>query len=564
MSTTRSLNDFRKIICSTSNSGAIDFMGLSLKMTKVLLKNKKFLLRIREIFTLALENGSFPTCWKNDEISFLYKNKGSRLDGSNYRPITIAPSFGKHLERLISYMISPMDDLNRDNHAYRKGSSCLTAIVDLQRKITYAKLLATDKDLKKFKAMTMLSFDDIAGAFESIDHILVCYALELIFKSEERADIAGIVASYLDRNSKMIDRSSGESLELVRFHLLKTSPQGSILSPLLWRIYDNIFTELYKDSIKVVEEENEDIISIAHLSYADDHVTIVTFWVEIDEETQTTGKRMSEVLWMTRETLARATKQLGCGINPLKSENVVPAKYKDHIDLDMFKEHLDEDPKIFKGKSVVKWLGFYLELTENQINFNENEIQKRCNSVAHLRDQIFQYTSAISIKWRIYKMYIALYIELYTPLVALNLSGGKTNCVHDLQHRSICKAMNVNTTTARRELEERLGEKSVEEKTQRMANRIIEAMNLKPLNCDAKINREGIATLLFPANKQDRNNFINRLFLYGNLKFPETKKVKFRAKVIQNWLNKVRRKQKFYKIAYENRKKSSRNSNTNN
>lgn len=553
----KGLKEFRKIVCSTSNSGALDFMGLSLKMTKLLLKNKCFLKRYREICTIALENGSFPTAWKNDEISFLYKNKGSRMDGSNYRPITIAPSFGKHLERLISYMISPMDDLNRDNHACRKSSSCLTAIVDLQRKITYAKLMATDKDLKKFKAITMLSFDDIAGAFESIDHILVCYALELIFQSEERVDIAGIMMSYLDRKSKLIDRSSGESLELIKVHLLKTSPQGSILSPLLWRIYDNIFTELYKDSIKVVEEENDDIISISHLSYADDHVTIITFWVEVDDDIQSTGERMSQILCMTRETLAKATKQLGCAINPLKSENVVPKKYKDSINLDMFEEHKDQDPKIFKGKSIVKWLGFYLELTENhQIMFNEEEIKKRCNSVMHLRDQIFQYTSTISIKWRIYKMYIAPYTELYTPLVAQNLSGtgSKTSCIHDLQHRSICKAINVCQTTSRRELEVKHGEKSVEEKTQRMAIRIIEAMNLKPIGCDARINREGQATLLFPANKNERNNLINRFFLYRNLTIPETKKVKFRTKNIQIWLNKVRRKQKFYKIAYDEAK----------
>ena len=220
-----------------------------------------------------------------------------------------------------------MDDLNKDNHAYRKGSSCLTAVVDLQKKMTYAKMMATGRDLRKFQAISMLSFDDIAGAFESIDHRLVCYALELIFENEKRANIAGIVMSYLDRSSMLIDRDSGEALELIKYHLLKTSPQGSILSPLLWRIYDNIFTALYKDSIKVIEEENEDIICISHVSYADDHVTIVTFWVEVDQELQHTCSRMSEILWTVRATLASATKQLGCGINPLKSENVVPCKF---------------------------------------------------------------------------------------------------------------------------------------------------------------------------------------------------------------------------------------------
>lgn len=555
----KDLKDFGNIVCSTSNSGALDYTGTSLKMTKAILKNRRFLRRYRLICTLALTNGAFPTVWKKDEISFLYKNKGSRSDGSNYRPITIAPSWGKHLERLINHMISPMNDLNRDNHAYRKGSSCLTAVVDLQRRMTYAKLLAKGRDLRKFQAISMLSFDDIAGAFESVDHRLVCYALELIFESERRANISGIIMSYLDRSSMLVDKDSNESLKLIKYHILKTSPQGSILSPLLWRIYDNIFTALYKDSVKVIEEENDDIICISHVSYADDHVTIVTFWIEIDMEIQDTSRRMSEILWTVRATLASATKQLGCGINPLKSKNVVPLKFKDLIDLDVDKEYMDEDPKIFKGKSIVKWLGFHLELNINhQIIFNEAEIQKRCNSIAHLRDQIFQYTNTISIKFRIYKIFIAPYIELYTPLVAQNLdgTGRKICCLHTLQHKSMCKALGLCQTTSRRELEIKVGEKSIEEKTKRMAIRIIAAMNLKPIACEAKINRQNQGVLLFPEDKNDRKNLINRLFFFKLQSIAETKKVKFRLHEINRWINKVKKKQRRYVQLYKLKKRT--------
>lgn len=51
----------------------------------------------------------------------------------------------------------------------------------------------------------------------------------------------------------------------------------------MWRIYDGIFTKLYKNNLEILEEEHDDIMAISHVSYADDHLTIVTFWVEIDE-----------------------------------------------------------------------------------------------------------------------------------------------------------------------------------------------------------------------------------------------------------------------------------------
>lgn len=90
--------------------------------------------------------------------------------------------------------------------AYKSKRSCLTAIVALQKKLTYARMLASEKDLKKYKCISIISPDDIAGAFESIDHTLVARAIELIFERELRANLSGVILSYLDRRSTLIDR----------------------------------------------------------------------------------------------------------------------------------------------------------------------------------------------------------------------------------------------------------------------------------------------------------------------------------------------------------------------
>jgi len=76
--------------------------------------------------------GYIPEDWRKDLISFLYKRKGDRLIAKNYRPITIAPSLGKHYEGILLYMMNLTSDLNHDNHAYTSNKSCLTAIINLQ------------------------------------------------------------------------------------------------------------------------------------------------------------------------------------------------------------------------------------------------------------------------------------------------------------------------------------------------------------------------------------------------------------------------------------------------
>lgn len=127
------IRDFGRAVSSTSNSGAMDAHGMSLKITKTFMKSNKFLARFKEIIDLLFETGYMPQTWKVDNIHFIYKRKGDRADPSNWRPITIAASLGKHVERIFSILISPMDDRNYQNHAYVKKRSCMTAIVAVQQ-----------------------------------------------------------------------------------------------------------------------------------------------------------------------------------------------------------------------------------------------------------------------------------------------------------------------------------------------------------------------------------------------------------------------------------------------
>ena len=132
------LKTFRRIVLSTSNSPARDLHDHSLKIVKTLLRSSNAALKFfHELCAACARTGYIPASLKSDTITFLYKNKGSRGDAGNYRPITIAPSIGKCMDTVILHFLNKLDDRNTDNHAYIANRSCQTAILGL---IEYIKL----------------------------------------------------------------------------------------------------------------------------------------------------------------------------------------------------------------------------------------------------------------------------------------------------------------------------------------------------------------------------------------------------------------------------------------
>lgn len=306
----------------------------------------------------------------------------------------------------------------------------------------------------------MISADDISGAFESIDHELVCYVLDKMMGSTTYYKLAKFLDSYLDRKAFGVEEGDNNVLvkiEIVRKFLKKTTPQGSLLSPLLWRIYDNLFTELYKENLEAVVIEYDDILMISHVSYADDHLTVISFLVDKTQSDEVTGERMCALLCLVRDLIVDATVQLGCGVNPLKSENIVPSKFSQYIDLNF--ENLDvEDDGCFKGKDTFKWLGYFLTLDDHsQLKFNQRKIEDHLKYLTTCRNQIFLYTDSISVKWRIYKVFFCPFIELYLPVVIQSKIFNNT-ALHKFQHSSICAALGLPITASRRNLEVKLGE----------------------------------------------------------------------------------------------------------
>ena len=533
--TWNNLDEFKKICINTSNSGAKDNVGFSLKITKVFLENRSILRRYESIILRCLEIGYFPSDWKNDLIHFIYKNKGSREDPANWRPITIASSFGKHFEKTISYMISGMDDGNNDNHAYKSKRACMTAIATAQKAFLEDHLKTLGMDMTGLRIITSISLDDISGAFESVDHVVLGHCLNLIFKKESRYNVKGIILSYLNRKAKVVGDDNDNTYSLTS-KPLRSIPQGSILSPLLWRLFDGIFTQLYKNAFPKIYGKNKDILVITHIAYADDHMTIFSILVKVTDSDQCIGRRLSRIFDMLRYLLKSATSALGSDINPKKSESIVLGNLAPFI---ILKEKTDKDPS-----NAFKWLGYHLFINDQmRLEFDEKKIKETINTVNSFMRKAFSYTAQIGIRWRIYKVYISPFVELFLPLVIQTTSSGPRakTIIHDLQHRTICLALGIPWTTGRRDIEIFLGEKAVEEKAQRMATRLIDCLKLeRPSFRENSMGLRSGRDTWYPTDKNNQSQFMVRLFIFHELNIEKTPKIKFNAKKVKTWCIKKR------------------------
>ena len=530
----KDLEQFKRIIMGVSNSGAVDASGLSLRVTKIILDNNCFLRRFRDILECCLCTGYFPDDWKIDIISFIYKNKGQRNDPANWRPITISSSFGKHFEKVIGYLISGLDDKNEDNHAYTSGKACMTAIVKTQTEFLEQKLKGEGLMPQGMKLVTIAKADDISGAFESVDHVLLEYIFETIFRNETRYKIKDIIRSYLTKSATVIDRDSTCTYHIAKTFADRSIPQGSLLSPLLWRLYDGIFSHLYVNCFEIVKNGDPSIVGISHVAYADDHLTIITFMVSVNRSNFYIGLKIAQICDCLVEMFMAATEQIGCGVNPLKSETIAPKAYVPFISL---VNKTEKEPS-----NSFKWLGYFLFISDDlNLKFDEKKIIDHIKAIHKFRRQAYQYTNNIGIRWRIYQVFIAPFVELYLPL-AIQHSIISITKVHMLQHESMAAALRLPRTVNREKLEEFLGERSIAEKAKRMATRVIKVLNLKKPSRNEVLGmclRSGNAANN-PTRKDDRESFTFRLFMFQEADIKDTNKVKFNVAKAKAWSHKVR------------------------
>jgi len=181
---------------------------------------------ITEILNLSLSTGVFPSSWKLANVTPIWKNKGSKSDPNNYRPISILPILSRIFEKIVAsqlyYYCEMRDILPIQQFGFRKESSC-----------EYALLHAANTWIEQIEAGNIVGalLVDLSKAFDSVPHQDLLTEMRKIGCSSPVIDW---FSSYLsDRFQRVIVRDVTTEWTPVT----QGVPQGSGLSPLLFNIY---------------------------------------------------------------------------------------------------------------------------------------------------------------------------------------------------------------------------------------------------------------------------------------------------------------------------------------
>jgi len=214
-----------KIVSDMKNSESAGYDEISINLIKKCIDCIAEPLSL--IFNSCLSEGLFPDSLKTAKVCPVFKS-GSKMEFTNYRPISVLASFSKLLEKVIATRLLSFIDkhniLSHSQYGFRKNHSSYMALMSLFDKVSEA----VDKN-----EFCVGIFIDLSKAFDTLDHNILTKKLD-VYGIRGSANL--ILKSYLsNRQQYVLHKNSQSSLKPICCGV----PQGSILGPLLFLLYIN-------------------------------------------------------------------------------------------------------------------------------------------------------------------------------------------------------------------------------------------------------------------------------------------------------------------------------------
>ena len=241
------LSEIKKTIKQTNSSGkSFDNMSFHPSMLKHLGENA--LKALSKLFNICISKGKWV--WKSSDVIFLKKpGKENYHQPGSYRPISITSYVGKLMERILANRIENFLTAKNLQDPFQEGFS------KGKNSIRYLNRLNLTIHADKMKNLTILClFIDFEKAFDSVWIKGLIYKLA---KINIKGNILKVIHEFLTKRSIIlnINGDKGDPKESSEYGL----PQGSVLSPLLFKIFlmdiiDELKTKPHIDIYKFADD----------------------------------------------------------------------------------------------------------------------------------------------------------------------------------------------------------------------------------------------------------------------------------------------------------------------
>ena len=218
-----------------------------------------FSLPLTLLFNMSIEQGSLPSAWLEANVTPIFK-KGSRLDPSNYRPVSLTSVICRVLESIVrdemmNHLIKN-DLISHRQHGFVPKKACVTNLLETVDFVT--------NNLHE-KTPTDIIFLDFSKAFDKVSHRRLLLKLEAYgFKGQ----IHSWLSAFLSNRRQRVVLGDSESSWT---NVLSGVPQGSVLGPMLFIVYINDLAskidsvcKLFADDCKIMASLNsvEDVLRL--------------------------------------------------------------------------------------------------------------------------------------------------------------------------------------------------------------------------------------------------------------------------------------------------------------
>ena len=282
-----SIDEIKLALSKSKNFSSPGFDGVTYRMLKC--STDKMYHVLCTFFNLILLVGYFPIPWKKAKVTLIPKPKKNPLYPNNYRPISLLSCIGKTLERIIANRIRNILETKNFFSDYQCGFR--------NHRGTFNHLFRLTHDIKISqlqKRVTSAIFLDAEKAFDNTWHDGLKYKFHYCNTS---VLYDRLISSFLS-DRQLIVHFKGKYSNSIKLNA--GTPQGSVLSPLLYILYVN------------------DIPSVSHLNcsisqFADD----IALWSSSSNSQNSTNylkKALNEIeTWCNKWRIK---------INPQKSQLV--------------------------------------------------------------------------------------------------------------------------------------------------------------------------------------------------------------------------------------------------